>query len=187
MVPWPETLMPTEAKETFKFLKMKGRASKDRFLIPGWGVPVFLSMHSSRRKQKSKIKPSPSRKMTIFANCLQVSHHLRLPTVQQSLMRSLSQRSHSHFNHTHTHPCYYVSRSWLEVDTPLHCWLCPQGNGFSFLPFDIKPSCASEIAAAYPVLVRPVPTVLYHSHWVLTCGFPWCSTTLEPWLSRDLK
>lgn len=129
------------------------------------GGPVFFSICSSRRQQKSKIKPFPSRKTTMFTNWV-----CKSAITSDSPQRTLSQRSHSHFNHTS--PCYSVS-CWLTlVDTPLHCRLCPQRNGFPFL---LTSSLAVPVRSQQHILSLCIKSHLFFTTvtnaTVLTCGF----------------
>lgn len=109
--------MPTRGQENLQNLRMKGRVSKDRVLIYdlGGAGAVFLSICSSRRKQKSKIQ-------TMFIECACkpatfVYHYLwfhTAPSLEKSLPKGRTASTAIHLPAT----LWAAAGSWC---TQPHC------------------------------------------------------------------
>lgn len=145
----------------FQNLKLKASISKDRFLIPGLGALSFFQFALPEDNRNLNLSPLPAgRRRCLLTVCVSQPSPLT-PHSAISQEKSLPKVTKPFQPHI---PLLHCELLLTLVDTPRHCWLCPQRNGFPFLPFDLGFSSVGEITTAHPVLVHQIPPVLYHRH-----------------------
>lgn len=147
--------MPTEAKETFKISKRRVGPQKSGFwfLIRG---PVFLE-----ENRNLKLSPLPVGRRQ-YLLCISQPSSL---TPHSVISWEVSPKGHSHFSHTS--PCYYVSHSWLVVNT-LYCIA-----GFVLKEDKEVSPCSFLLTSSFPVLVKSQQHILS-----LSVKSHLCSTTV---------
>lgn len=163
----------------FQKLKMKAGISKDRFLIPGLGgLSSFqFALPEDNRNLKLSLFPA-GRRRCLLTVCVSQPSPLTLHSAI-SYEKSLPKVTQPFQPHI---PLLLCELLLTLVDIPLHCRLCPQRNGFPFLPFDRKLSSAGKITTAYPVHVHWISPALYHCH---ECNSAYVWTLYSTMLEAD--
>lgn len=155
--------MPNRGQENLQNLRMKGRVSKDRFLVSGLGRQGLSSFQFAfPEENKSKIQ-------TMFTKCACkpatfVYHYLwfhTAPSLEKSLPKGRTASTAIHLPAT----LWAAAGSWCG-HTPLHSWLCTEEEkkkGFLVLPFDFKLSDDGGVTTAHLVLVHQMAPGPRHS------------------------
>lgn len=165
--------MPNRGQENLQNLRMKGRVSKDRFLVSGLGRQGLSSFQFAfPEENKSKIQ-------TMFTKCACkpatfVYHYLwfhTAPSLEKSLPKGRTASTAIHLPAT----LWAAAGSWCG-HTPLHSWLCTEEE-------KKKASWSFLLTSSFPMMVGSQQHILSLSiKWHLDRAIAVMCKSTQAWM-----